>query len=135
MIDHECCIIFLFNAQMFCPDTLQRLSDTAYFLISRVFPKIMAEDPLPVCFKTVVDRMPVPVHYTHCAACKMAHRIQKELSRVRSPLFKCLSLRFENQIIRIFQRADTVPAKCRLPARGFVLRGMINIGSCKRQAR
>ncbi|MNT71416.1 hypothetical protein D3C72_2098970 [compost metagenome] len=71
----------------------------------------MTEQTLPIGIEGVMNGMPVPVRDHIGTRGKVAERLQAQLAWIRRPMWKCLRLRFQHQIIAVLQRTRHISAK------------------------
>ena len=127
---HNCHFIFLFQMQQAGAQLTELPSNPAGLTVYRIFLKIMAEQPLPIGFAGIVDGMPVPVHHRIRSAGKVAEGLQTKLPFIRRPLREALRLRFNQEIIVLFQGSGQIAAKGNLLSGQLVLAGMIDVTAC-----
>ncbi len=74
-------------------------TDSGGFLPGWVAREVVAEQPFPVGFESVMNRVPVPVGDHGGAGSDMAECLQAQLARERGPLGEALSLGFQHEVV------------------------------------
>ena len=90
---HHSHIIFLLKIHQTAAFFPKFFSNNTSLTVSIILRKIMAQKSLPVSFKRIMDRMPVPVHHTVGPGCQMTVGTETKLTFIRRPARKSLSFR------------------------------------------
>ena len=125
--------VVFFQIHQMAADLLKFLSDHFCRPVGVIFLEIMAQKPLPVGFKGIVDGMPVPVFHHIGAGGHMAVGLKPQLPVVGRPPGESLGLRLQHQIVVPFQGTGAVAAEGNFFSGEIVLGGMVDIHPRHRQ--
>ena len=90
--------------------------------------EVVAQQALPICFKGIVDGVPVPIFHHVGAGGEVGVGLQAQLARERHPAVLALGLRFEHQVVpAVLGGAGHVAAEGDLLAGQVVLGGVVDV--------
>ena len=90
--------------------------------------EVVAQQALPICFKGIVDGVPVPIFHHVGAGGEVGVGLQAQLARERHPAVLALGLRFEHQVVpAVLGGAGHVATEGDLLAGQVVLGGVVDV--------